>query len=121
MRFDQQADFRRDLSPRWRALGLSGKDDSLIVADKLVKERLNEKGNAVEIVDLGFVGEPAEVNAKLLNDVLDDGRIPGRGPHRGRQERETFSVNADTAAGAVAEAFKASRLPKLQTDVTTAS
>mgnify|MGYP003321396435 CR=1 FL=1 len=59
-----------------RALGLSGKDDSLIVADKLVKERLNEKGNVVEIVDLGFVGEPAEVNAKLLNDVLDDGRIP---------------------------------------------
>merc|ERR550514_10772 len=85
-----------------RALGLSGKDDSLIVADKLVKERLNEKGNVVEIVDLGFVGEPAEVNAKLLNDVLDDGRIP---------------VVAPIAAGAVAEALKASRL-LLLTDVT---
>jgi acetylglutamate kinase len=100
-----------------RALGLSGKDDSLIVADKLVKERLNEKGNVVEIVDLGFVGEPAEVNAKLLNDVLDDGRIPVVAPIAAGRNGETFSVNADTAAGAVAEALKASRL-LLLTDVT---
>merc|ERR1719460_1702330 len=86
-----------------RALGLSGKDDSLIVADKLV--------------DLGFVGEPAEVNAKLLNDVLDDGRIPVVAPIAAGRNGETFSVNADTAAGAVAEALKASRL-LLLTDVT---
>ena len=100
-----------------KALGLSGKDDSLIVAEKLVKERFDESGNVVEVVDLGFVGEPCEVNARLLNDVLDDGRIPVVAPIAAGRNGETFSVNADTAAGAVAEALKASRL-LLLTDVT---
>ena len=99
-----------------KALGLSGKDDSLIVAEKLVKERFDESGNVVEVVDLGFVGEPCEVNARLLNDVLDDGRIPVVAPIATGRNGETFSVNADTAAGAVAEALKASRL-LLLTDV----
>ena len=53
-----------------RALGLSGKDDSLLVAEKLVKERTNEAGK-LEVVDLGFVGEPTSVNADLLNSIMD--------------------------------------------------
>ena len=98
------------------AIGLSGKDDSLIVAEKLVKERIGEDGHT-EIVDLGFVGEPTEVNAKLLHDLLDGGVIPVIAPIATGAGGATFSVNADTAAGAVAEALQASRL-LLLTDVT---
>jgi len=98
------------------ALGLSGKDDSLIVAEKLVKERYDNSGNVVEVLDLGFVGEPVAVNDVLITDILDQGRIPVIAPIAAGRKGETFSVNADTAAGAVAEALSASRL-LLLTDV----
>lgn len=99
-----------------RALGLSGKDDNLLVAEKLVKMTAGADGTQ-EVVDLGFVGEPTEVNAGLLDSVLDMGVIPVVAPIAVGRDGETFSVNADTAAGAVAEALKASRL-LLLTDVT---
>jgi acetylglutamate kinase len=99
-----------------RAVGLSGKDDNLLVAEKLVKERMGEDGHT-EIVDLGFVGEPTAVNAKLLESLSDDGIIPVIAPIATGAGGATFSVNADTAAGAVAEALAASRL-LLLTDVT---
>ena len=99
-----------------RAIGLSGKDDNLIVAEKLVKERIGEDGHT-EIVDLGFVGEPTSVNAPLLTQLLDSGVIPVIAPIATGAGGATFSVNADTAAGAVAEALSASRL-LLLTDVT---
>lgn len=94
------------------ALGLSGRDDSLIVAEKLIKRDVND-----EVVDLGFVGDPVQVNAKLLTDLLDQHIIPIIAPiATGPRPGEVFSVNADTAAGAVAEALAASRL-LLLTDV----
>mmetsp|Transcript_5617 Transcript_5617/g.23344 ORF Transcript_5617/g.23344 Transcript_5617/m.23344 type:complete len:391 (+) Transcript_5617:41-1213(+) len=95
------------------ALGLSGRDDSLIVAEKLVKKTVGDTA-----VDLGFVGTPLSVNADLLESLLDQRVIPVIAPiaaGTGKSD-EAFSLNADTAAGAVAAALGASRL-LLLTDV----
>ncbi|KAH8058801.1 acetyl-CoA:L-glutamate N-acetyltransferase [Aureococcus anophagefferens] len=86
------------------------------VSEMLVKERIGEDGHT-EIVDLGFVGEPTSVNSKLLQSLLDNGIIPVIAPIATGAGGATYSVNADTAAGAVAEALSASRL-LLLTDVT---
>lgn len=96
------------------ALGLSGKDDKLIVAERLVKMREGLSGP--EVVDMGFVGEPISVNSDLLKRLLDIGIIPVIAPIAIGLDGQTYSVNADTAAGAVAEALGASRL-LLLTDV----
>ncbi|KAJ8613540.1 hypothetical protein CTAYLR_002162 [Chrysophaeum taylorii] len=97
------------------ALGLSGRDDSLIVAERLLKERRGDDGH-LEVIDLGFVGEPKSVNAALLVRLLGQDVIPVVAPIATGRNGETFSVNADTAAGAVAQALGASRL-LLLTDV----
>jgi len=99
-----------------RALGLSGKDDGLLRAEKLIKKRTNAETGSLEVVDLGFVGNPTAVNARLLADLMDLGLIPVVAPIAVGAGGETYSVNADTAAGAVAEALGASRL-LLLTDV----
>lgn len=98
-----------------RALGLSGKDDRLLEAEKLIMKRTDATGS-LEVVDLGFVGEPTKVNAALLEDLMALGITPVIAPIAVGAGGETFSVNADTAAGAVAEALCASRL-LLLTDV----
>ncbi|KAJ1447063.1 acetylglutamate kinase [Pelagophyceae sp. CCMP2097] len=97
------------------AIGLSGKDDGLIVAEKLLMKRTAKDGS-VEEVDLGFVGDPIYVNAELINKLSDEGIVPVIAPIAIGANGETYSVNADTAAGAVAEAIQASRL-LLLTDV----
>mmetsp|Transcript_20989 Transcript_20989/g.67623 ORF Transcript_20989/g.67623 Transcript_20989/m.67623 type:complete len:338 (-) Transcript_20989:105-1118(-) len=95
------------------ALGLSGRDDSLIVAEKLIKH----DPKTDETIDLGLVGDPVSVNAKLLADLLDQRIVPVVAPiASGADGEKVYSVNADTAAGAVAEAVQASRL-LLLTDV----
>ena len=80
-----------------------------------LKPKTNDKGE-LEYVDLGFVGDPTAVNTDLLDSVLDAGLVPVVAPIAVGVHGETFSVNADTAAGAVAEALSASRL-LLLTDV----
>lgn len=95
------------------ALGLSGRDDGILVAEKLIKQRPDDQG----VIDLGFVGDPVEVNAPLISKLLDQGIIPVIAPiAAGHDPDDVFSVNADTAAGAVAQALEASRL-LLLTDV----
>jgi len=88
-----------------RAIGLSGKDSGLVTASKLAGPR-----------DLGFVGEVAEVNAGLLNGLLDQGFIPVIAPIAPGPEGETYNINADHFAARVAGALKASKLVLL-TDV----
>jgi acetylglutamate kinase len=88
-----------------RAIGLSGKDSGLVTASKLAEPR-----------DLGFVGEVAEVNAGLLNGLLDQGFIPVIAPIAPGREGETYNINADHFAARVAGALKASKLVLL-TDV----
>jgi acetylglutamate kinase len=89
-----------------RAIGVSGKDDSLIVAKKLVKDG----------VDLGFVGEPETVNPQVLKTVMGSEIVPVIAPIGVGAGGETYNINADTVAGAVAGAMKAERLILL-TDV----
>ncbi len=87
-----------------RAVGLSGKDDDLMVAE-------------VDDPELGFVGRPVEMNVQVLRDLYGAGIIPVVAPvATGMDFLETFNVNGDTAAGAIAGALKADRL-LLLTDV----
>jgi acetylglutamate kinase len=87
-----------------RAVGLSGKDDDLMVC-------------VADDPELGFVGRPVEMNVQVLRDLYNAGIIPVVAPvATGMAENETFNVNGDTAAGAIAGALKADRL-LLLTDV----
>lgn len=97
-----------------KAIGLSGKDANLMVCEKDVKtvERDGEK----VAIDLGFVGKPVEMNPDILRSFLGSDFIPVVAPIGAGRRGETFNVNGDTAAGAIAAAMKADRL-LLLTDV----
>ena len=87
-----------------RAVGVSGKDDDLMVC-------------VADDPELGFVGRPVEMNVQVLRDLTAAGIIPVVAPvATGMAENETFNVNGDTAAGAIAGALQADRL-LLLTDV----
>ena len=97
------------------AVGLSGKDGKLISARKL--EMVLEKGDAPpEIIDLGKVGEVTGINTGLITTLLGQGFIPVIAPVGVDEAGETYNINADTVAGAVAAALGAKRLVLL-TDV----
>ena len=98
------------------AVGLSGKDGHLIQAKKLTRTRRDPDSNIEKVLDLGYVGEPSEVNAGMLARLEQGGMIPVIAPIGAGPEGETFNINADTVAGAVAAATKATRL-LLLTDV----
>jgi acetylglutamate kinase len=98
------------------ALGLSGKDDSLVVATKAFRSTNDPVSGAATTVDLGFVGEPSEVNVGVLESLLDAGFMPVIAPIGVGTDGQTYNINADTVAGAVAGALDASRL-LLLTDV----
>jgi acetylglutamate kinase len=87
-----------------RAVGISGKDDDLMVC-------------VADDPELGFVGRPVEMNVQVLRDLYNAGIIPVVAPvATGMEDNETFNVNGDTAAGAIAGALQADRL-LLLTDV----
>ena len=87
-----------------RAVGISGKDDDLMVC-------------VADDPELGFVGRPVEMNVQVLRDLYGAGIIPVVAPvGTGMADNETFNVNGDTAAGAIAGALQADRL-LLLTDV----
>ena len=97
------------------AVGLSGKDGRLITARKL--EMVLERADAPpEIIDLGKVGEVTGINTQLITTLLGQGFIPVIAPVGVDDEGETYNINADTVAGAVAAALGAKRLVLL-TDV----
>lgn len=89
------------------AVGLAGADANLLVA---------HKKPAADGCDLGLVGEVESVNVALLNSLLDQGYIPVISPVATGKKGESYNVNADLAAGAVAAALKAEKLVLL-TDV----
>lgn len=99
-----------------RAVGLSGKDANLIVCEKALKWVKDPESNIERILDLGFVGQPVEVNPDVLFMFLKGDFIPVVAPVGVGRDGETFNINGDTAAGAVAGAMKAERL-LLLTDV----
>ena len=99
-----------------RAVGLSGKDGNLVVARKLAMTRTNPETGQREAVDLGFVGEPEKVNPEVLHSIMKSETIPVIAPIGVGSKGETYNINADTVAGAVACALTAERLILL-TDV----
>jgi len=99
------------------AIGISGKDGNLIQARKLRRTQRDEDSNIEKILDLGFVGEPKEVNPQVLLSLEESGMIPVIAPIGVGPNGETYNINADTVAGAVASAVNAARL-LLLTDVT---
>ncbi len=98
------------------AIGLSGKDGRLIEARKLRRTRRDPDSNIERVLDLGFVGEPVKINSGLLADLKSTGAIPVIAPIGVGERDETYNINADSAAGAIAAALGASRL-YLLTDV----
>ncbi len=98
------------------AIGLSGKDGGLIQASKLRRARRGRDSNIESILDLGFVGEPRLVNPQILTALEQSGMIPVIAPIGVGPQGETYNINADTVAGAVASALGAARL-LLLTDV----
>ncbi len=99
-----------------RAVGLSGKDGNLVTARKLERTKINPETLKPEPVDLGFVGEPEKVNPEVLHKIIKSDLIPVIAPIGGGPKGETYNINADTVAGAVAGAMNAERLVLL-TDV----
>lgn len=99
-----------------RAVGLSGKDGNLLVARKLERTRVDAATGKTETIDMGFVGEPDQVNPEVLESIIGSDLIPVIAPIGVGHGGETYNINADTVAGAVAAAMGAVRLILL-TDV----
>ena len=98
------------------AVGVSGKDGNLIRAKRLSIRDKNSDSNVEKAVDLGFVGEPYEINTEVLTALINQKMIPVIAPVGIGDSGETYNINADTAAGAIASAMKATRMIML-TDV----
>jgi len=99
-----------------KAVGLSGKDGSLIQARRLRRTRRDPESNIEKILDLGFVGEPHAIDPEILEAFAETDFIPVIAPIGVGPTGETYNINADTAAGAIAAALSATRL-FLLTDV----
>lgn len=98
------------------AIGISGKDGGLLKARKLTRSVKDPDSHIERILDLGYVGEPTEVNPLIFDEFLDGEVIPVIAPIGVGEQGETYNINADTAAGAIASALCASKLLML-TDV----
>ncbi|MGD1015814.1 MAG: acetylglutamate kinase [Roseiarcus sp.] len=91
-----------------RAIGLCGKDGNMVIARKV--SRAGAGGDVEDVVDLGFVGEPDKVDITVLEQVLGRELIPVLAPVAQGVDGETYNVNADAFAGAIAGALHAKRL-----------
>ena len=98
------------------AVGISGKDGGLIRARKLTRTRIDPDSHIEEHLDLGLVGEPESVDVRVLHALTGAGLIPVIAPVGWGEHGETYNINADSAAAAIAGALGAKRLLML-TDV----
>ncbi|MDD4092505.1 MAG: acetylglutamate kinase, partial [Smithellaceae bacterium] len=99
-----------------KAVGLSGKDGNLVVAEKYYLNDEKAKNTPSEIIDIGLVGKVKTVNAGLIVSLGQNGFIPVIAPTGMGENGETYNINADIVAGEVAAALKAEKL-LLLTDV----
>jgi acetylglutamate kinase len=99
-----------------RAVGLSGKDGRLIEAKKLKIVREAMEDRPAEIIDIGLVGEVEKINLEILQIFAQSDIIPVVAPVGSGENGETFNINADLVAGAIAGALQADKLV-LMTDV----
>jgi len=93
-----------------RAIGLCGKDGNMVLATKMRRSQRDPDSNIEQIIDLGFVGEPSKVDISVLDTVAGSGLIPIIAPVAFGEDGETYNVNADTFAGAIAGELDADRL-----------
>lgn len=92
------------------AIGLCGKDGNLLTVEKATRTMRDPDSMIEQVVDLGFVGEPKAVNPAVLDMVAKEDLIPVVAPVAPGLDGETYNVNADTFAGAIAGALHAARL-----------
>jgi acetylglutamate kinase len=98
------------------AVGICGKDGGLIRARKVRRTKKDPDSNIEKVLDLGFVGEPERVDVRVIHALTGAGLIPVVAPVGVDGEGQTYNINADTVAGAIAGALGATRLLML-TDV----
>ena len=98
-----------------KSVGISGKDGNLITAKRLKK--VDSNSNEGKAIDLGYVGEPEKIDPQVIKALINEKMIPVIAPVGMGDDGLTYNINADTAAGAISAAMKASRMIML-TDVT---
>jgi acetylglutamate kinase len=98
------------------AVGLTGKDGGLITARKLEMKKINPDTLTPEIIDIGMVGEVAQVNPTVIESLENSNFIPVIAPVGAGPDGKTYNINADLVAGKIAGALKAEKLILL-TDV----
>src|SRR5579862_6593439 len=98
------------------AVGVCGKDGGMIRARKLTRTKKDPDSNIERVLDLGFVGEPEHVDVRVIHALTGAGLVPVIAPVGVGADGQTYNINADTVAGAVAAALSATRLLML-TDV----
>jgi acetylglutamate kinase len=92
------------------AIGLCGKDGNMVFAKKAHKTIKDPTSNIEKVLDLGFVGEPVEVDRTLLDLLARSEMIPVIAPVAPGRDGNTYNINADTFAGAIAGSLGAKRL-----------
>ncbi len=102
-----------------RGVGLSGKDARLITVRKVERTKIDPGSQIEQAIDLGYVGEPTRIDPQLIQGLIsaDHDYIPVIAPIGVSEEGQTYNINADTVAGALAGALRAKRM-LLLTDVT---
>ncbi len=98
------------------AVGICGKDGGMIRARKLVRMKKNPDTGEEQALDLGFVGEPEHIDVRVIHALTGGGLVPVIAPVGVDADGQTYNINADTVAAAVAGALNATRLLML-TDV----
>ncbi|ENN92548.1 MULTISPECIES: acetylglutamate kinase [Bartonella] len=92
------------------AIGLCGKDGNMVFAEKAYKTIIDPESHIERVLDLGFVGEPVEIDRTLLDLLARSEMIPVLAPVAPGRDGKTYNINADIFAGAIAGALKAKRL-----------
>lgn len=92
------------------AIGLCGKDGNMVFARKAEKTVTDPESNIERVLDLGFVGEPETVDRTILDLLAKSEMIPVIAPVAPGPDGQTYNINADTFAGAIAGAVNAKRL-----------
>ena len=98
------------------AVGISGKDGGLIRARKVTRTVRDPDSRVEQVLDLGFVGEPESVDTRVLRLLIGADIVPVVAPVGVGADGQTYNINADTVAGAIAGALGAERM-LMMTDV----